>query len=132
MQRLRIHGAQTVVALGVETVEAFDERLAGHLLLREDVRETARLERFGVENLVSAAGSLGIRHQQRRLLQRENFAQGIRACARKHNVRRGEQIGQLFGDVLLLHIACLAGERRVEVALAADVRHIEARQQIVE
>ena len=91
--------------------------------------QPALFQAAGVENLVAPAGPLGIGHQQQRLAQGLEFAQGVAPRTAEHQVGAGQHVGQIRVQELHLGVAGGALQRRVEVSLAADVRHIEGIRQ---
>ena len=87
------------------------------------MRQTARLERIGVEHLIAAPAVVG--DQQRGLAQRHQLGERIAARAGEHDIRAGERIRQFVGEVFKLLVARRVFERRIQIALAADMEHVE-------
>ena len=87
--------------------------------------ESAFFKALGVENLVAAAGALGVWDKQQRTGKRLELHQGVAARAGEHKVGGGEHIRQLLIEELHLRVTGGFIKRRVKVALAADMGDIK-------
>lgn len=92
-------------------------------LCRHDVRQTARFQGVCVEHLIAAAAV--IRNQQGGLAQRHQLGQGIAARAGEHDICTGERVRQFVRQIFKLPVTRYADQRRIQIALAADMQHVE-------
>ena len=129
---LALHGVDQAAAVLVGVDHGGQQRVGRHILLHEDVRQSALLKGAGVEDLVAAAGLLGIGDQQRGLFERQNFAQRVGAGAGDQHVGAGVGVAHILVEIFVLMIALCALAFRVQIALAAQMDDLEAFGELIE
>ena len=127
---LGVHGLIERAPVVVQLFDGLDQRIRGHVLLHQHVAQPAGAEGLRVQDLVAAAGRLGIGDQQRGLAGGEDLAQRVGAGAGDDDVGAGVGVGHLLVHVFILHIAGIAVVAGVAVALAAQVQHLEVRGEL--